>query len=138
MVTGWPNRRFHRPLFRHDGPAWQFHAPDAIHSIFDQSKTETHHRTFRSRARSKPLVRPQNDPVEVPLRATPQLPHRSVEPVLIETSEVARMLSMSTSWVYREASKLGLKGYKLGRGRNSKVLYKKHEVLKWLEQQEIL
>ncbi|QFR01739.1 helix-turn-helix domain-containing protein [Streptomyces phaeolivaceus] len=48
------------------------------------------------------------------------------------------MLSMSTSWVYREASKLGLKGYKLGRGRNSKVLYKKHEVLKWLEQQEIL
>lgn len=83
-------------------------------------------------------MRPQNDPVEVPLRATPQLPHRSVEPVLIETSEVARMLSMSTSWVYREASKLGLKGYKLGRGRNSKVLYKKHEVLKWLEQQEIL
>lgn len=62
--------------------------------------------------------------------------HHSTEPVRMETSEVASMLSMSTSWVYREASKLGLKGYKLGRGRNSKVLYKKAEVLKWLEQQK--
>lgn len=35
----------------------------------------------------------------------------------MDTSEVAAMLNMSTSWVYREASKLGLKGYKLGRGR---------------------
>lgn len=38
----------------------------------------------------------------------------------METSEVAAMLSMSTSWVYREASKPGLKGYKLGRGKNAK------------------
>ncbi|CAM5265074.1 hypothetical protein GCM10010230_54800 [Streptomyces narbonensis] len=60
-----------------------------------------------------------------------------VEPVLMETSEVAAMLSMSTSWVYREASKLGLKGYKLGRGRNAKVLYKRAEVCRWLEQQKI-
>ncbi|MFE3860302.1 helix-turn-helix domain-containing protein [Streptomyces goshikiensis] len=60
-----------------------------------------------------------------------------VEPVLMETSEVAAMLSMSTSWVYREASKLGLKGYKLGRGKNAKVLYKRAEVFKWLEQQKI-
>jgi predicted DNA-binding transcriptional regulator AlpA len=60
-----------------------------------------------------------------------------VDPELIETSEVARMLSMSTSWVYREASRLGLEGYKLGRGRNAKVLYKKKDVLKWLEQQKI-
>ncbi|GGS40923.1 hypothetical protein IX27_20205 [Streptomyces sp. JS01] len=63
--------------------------------------------------------------------------HQSVEPVLVDTAEVATMLSMSTSWVYREASKLGLKGYKLGRGRNAKVLYKKAEVFKWLEQQKI-
>ncbi|WP_299531985.1 helix-turn-helix domain-containing protein [uncultured Streptomyces sp.] len=55
----------------------------------------------------------------------------------MDTSEVAAMLSMSTSWVYREASKLGLKGYKLGRGRNAKVLYKRAEVFKWLEQQKI-
>lgn len=38
------------------------------------------------------------------------------------------LLNMSTSWVYREASKLGLNGYKLGRGRNSKILYKRAEV----------
>ncbi|MFB6838916.1 helix-turn-helix domain-containing protein [Streptomyces sp. NPDC056361] len=55
----------------------------------------------------------------------------------METSEVAVMLSMSTSWVYREASKLGLKGYKLGRGKNAKVLYKRADVFKWLEQQKI-
>ncbi|MFD8012264.1 helix-turn-helix domain-containing protein [Streptomyces sp. NPDC059762] len=60
-----------------------------------------------------------------------------VEPVLMDTSEVAAMLSMSTSWVYREASKLGLKGYKLGRGKNAKVLYKRTEVFKWLENQKI-
>ncbi|MGW1928535.1 helix-turn-helix domain-containing protein [Streptomyces sp. NPDC001919] len=60
-----------------------------------------------------------------------------VEPVLMDTSEVAAMLTMSTSWVYREASKLGLKGYKLGRGKNAKVLYKRAEVFRWLEQQKI-
>ncbi|MFH8435464.1 helix-turn-helix domain-containing protein [Streptomyces sp. NPDC018007] len=62
---------------------------------------------------------------------------RSVEPVLMDTAEVAAMLNMSTSWVYREASKLGLKGYKLGRGRNAKVLHKRSEIFKWLEQQKI-
>ncbi|MFB7025630.1 MULTISPECIES: helix-turn-helix domain-containing protein [unclassified Streptomyces] len=60
-----------------------------------------------------------------------------VELILIETSEVAVMLSMSTSWVHKEASKLGLKGYKLGRGKNAKVLYKRAEVFKWLEQQKV-
>ncbi|WP_369265902.1 helix-turn-helix domain-containing protein [Streptomyces harbinensis] len=55
----------------------------------------------------------------------------------MDTSEVATMLNMSTSWVYREASKLGLRGYKLGQGRNAKVLYKRTEVFKWLEQQKI-
>lgn len=62
---------------------------------------------------------------------------RTVEPVLMDTSEVATMLNMSTSWVYREASKLGLKGYKLGRGKSAKVLYKRSEIFKWLEQQRI-
>lgn len=47
----------------------------------------------------------------------------------MDTSEVAAMLNMSTSWVYKEASKLGLQRYKLGRGRNAKVLYKRVEVL---------
>ncbi|MET8177124.1 helix-turn-helix domain-containing protein [Streptomyces clavifer] len=61
----------------------------------------------------------------------------SVEPLLLNTSEVATMLNVSTSWVYREASKLGLNGYKLGRGRNAKVLYKKAEVIKRVEQQRM-
>lgn len=47
------------------------------------------------------------------------------------------MLNMSTSWVYKEASKLGLKGYKLGRGKNAKILCKRAEVFKWLEQQKV-
>ncbi|MFB4193396.1 helix-turn-helix domain-containing protein [Streptomyces carpaticus] len=64
-------------------------------------------------------------------------PRRSTEPVLMDTSEVAMMLNMSMSWVYREAPKLGLKGYKLGRGRNAKILYKRTDVFKWLEQQRI-
>ncbi|MFC8658711.1 helix-turn-helix domain-containing protein [Streptomyces parvus] len=72
-----------------------------------------------------------------PAATTSPRRRQPVEPVLMETSEVAAMLSMSTSWVYREASKLGLKGYKLGRGRNAKVLYKRAEVFTWLEQQKI-
>ncbi|AYN38197.1 DNA-binding protein [Streptomyces dangxiongensis] len=77
---------------------------------------------------------PQSHPDETRTDITS---HRSVEPVLMDTSEVAAMLNMSTSWVYREASKLGLKGYKPGRGRNAKVLYKRAEIFKWLEQQKI-
>lgn len=47
------------------------------------------------------------------------------------------MLNMSTSWAYREASKLGQRGRKLDQGRNAKVLYKRTEVFKWPEQQKI-
>jgi hypothetical protein len=73
------------------------------------------------------------------IQPVPNPPRRArrVEPVLIDTNELAAMLNMSASWVYREAAKLGLKGYKLGKGRNAKILYKKTEVLKWLEQQKI-
>ncbi len=56
---------------------------------------------------------------------------------MMDTSELAIMLNMSESWVYREVAKLGLKGYKLGRGRNAKVQYKRSDVFKWLEQQKI-
>lgn len=63
--------------------------------------------------------------------------HRPIEPVLMDTSEVATMLNMSTSWAYREASKLGQRGRKLDQGRNAKVLYKRTEVFKWPEQQKI-
>lgn len=82
-------------------------------------------------------VEPQSHPDQIRTDIDSSRRRRSVEPVLMDTSEVAAMLNMSTSWVYREASKLGLKGYKLGRGRNAKVLYKRAEVFKWLEQQKI-
>ena len=82
-------------------------------------------------------MKPPKTADEVSLRSIPPADRRRVESVLIDTSDVARLLSMSTSWVYREASKLGLKGYKLGRGRNAKILYKKNDVLRWLEQQRI-
>lgn len=61
----------------------------------------------------------------------------TVEPILMDTSELAAMINMSESWVYREARKLGLKGYKLGRGRNAKVQYKRSDVFRWLEQQKL-
>ncbi|MFJ3931641.1 helix-turn-helix domain-containing protein [Streptomyces sp. NPDC090029] len=80
---------------------------------------------------------PQSHPDETRTDIDSSRRRRSVEPVLMDTSEVAAMLNMSTSWVYKEASKLGLRGYKLGRGRNAKVLYKRAEVFKWLEQQKI-
>ncbi|MET9682799.1 helix-turn-helix domain-containing protein [Streptomyces coeruleorubidus] len=82
-------------------------------------------------------MEPQSHPDQTRTDIDSSRRRRSVEPVLMDTSEVAAMLNMSTSWVYREASKLGLKGYKLGRGRNAKVLYKRAEIFKWLEQQRI-
>lgn len=82
-------------------------------------------------------MEPQSHPDQTRTDIDSSRRRRSVEPVLMDTSEVAAMLNMSTSWVYREASKLGLKGYKLGRGRNAKVLYKRAEIFKWLEQQKI-
>ncbi len=74
---------------------------------------------------------------ETDLARIPQSSRRSAESVLMDTSEVAAMLNMSTSWMYKEAAKLGLRGYKLGRGRNAKVLYKRSEIFRWLEQQRI-
>ncbi|MGP3756997.1 helix-turn-helix domain-containing protein [Streptomyces sp. IBSNAI001] len=82
-------------------------------------------------------MEPQSHPDETRTNIDSSGRHRSAEPLLMDTSEVAAMLNMSTSWVYREASKLGLKGYKLGRGRNAKVLYKRAEIFKWLEQQKV-
>ncbi|WP_338784667.1 DNA-binding protein [Streptomyces sp. DG1A-41] len=75
-------------------------------------------------------MEPQSHPDQTRTDIDSSRRRRSVEPVLMDTSEVAAMLDMSTSWVYREASKLGLKGYKLGRGRNAKVLYKRAEIFK--------
>ncbi|MGW2404122.1 helix-turn-helix domain-containing protein [Streptomyces sp. NPDC001739] len=55
----------------------------------------------------------------------------------MDARETAAFLNMSLTWVYREAPRVGLKGYKFGRGRNAKVQFKKADVLRWLEQQKI-
>lgn len=74
-------------------------------------------------------VGPQSRPDETPTNIDLTRRRRSVEPVLLDTSEVAAMLNMSTSWIYREASRLD-------RGRNAKILYKRADIFKWLEQQK--
>lgn len=61
-----------------------------------------------------------------------------MEPILMSARETAEMLNMSLTWVYRDAPKMGLKGYKLGRGRNAKIQFDKTDVLKWLDQQKLL
>ncbi|RST20456.1 DNA-binding protein [Streptomyces sp. WAC04770] len=78
---------------------------------------------------------PQQYPNQPP---EPRRKTQQVEPILLDTAELATLLNMSTTWVYREAGKLGLRGYKLGRGRNAKVHYRKSEVLAWLEQQRLV
>jgi hypothetical protein len=83
------------------------------------------------------LDAPNTPPDGIMRSPNPPRRTRRVEPVLMDTNELAVMLNMSASWVYREAAKQGLKGYKLGKGRNAKVLYKKAEAHKWLEQQRI-
>lgn len=90
-----------------------------------------------TRLKDSDARRREQPPDDIQPAPNPSRRARRVEPVLMDTNELAGMLNMSASWVYREAAKLGLKGYKLGEGRNAKVLYKKTEVLRWLEQQKI-
>ncbi len=60
-----------------------------------------------------------------------------MESIMMDAKQTAAFLNMSLVWVYREAPKCGLRGYKFGAGKNSKIQYKKTDVLKWLEQQKI-
>ncbi len=53
-------------------------------------------------------VGPQSHPDETRTGIDSSRRRRSIEPVLMDTYEVAAMRNMSTSWVYREASRLGL------------------------------
>ncbi|MEV5506644.1 helix-turn-helix domain-containing protein [Streptomyces orinoci] len=59
------------------------------------------------------------------------------DPILLDARETALLLNVSLSWLYRDAPKQGLRGYKLGGGRNAKIKFKKTDVLKWLEQRRI-
>lgn len=56
---------------------------------------------------------------------------------LMDAQQTADFLNISLTWVYRDAPHCGLKGYKLGNGKNAKLQFKTTEVLKWLEQQRI-
>jgi hypothetical protein len=55
----------------------------------------------------------------------------------MDAQQTADFLNMSLTWVYRDAPRCGLKGYKFGNGRNAKLQFKTTEVLKWIEQQRI-
>ncbi|GAA2313461.1 hypothetical protein Scani_79520 [Streptomyces caniferus] len=56
---------------------------------------------------------------------------------MLTAKEAADFLNVSLTWIYRDAPKLGLTGYKFGRGKNAKLRFKYSEVMKWLEQQKI-
>ena len=58
-------------------------------------------------------------------------------PHLMDAQQTAQFLNMSLTWIYRDAPRCGLKGYKLGGGRNAKLQFKTAEVIKWLEQQRM-
>ncbi|MEU4796711.1 helix-turn-helix domain-containing protein [Streptomyces sp. NPDC023327] len=56
---------------------------------------------------------------------------------LMSAQQTAEMLNMSLTWIYRDARKCGLRGYKLGNGKNAKLQFKEDEVLRWLDQQRL-
>ncbi|SHM51611.1 hypothetical protein SAMN05216268_111270 [Streptomyces yunnanensis] len=60
-----------------------------------------------------------------------------METIMMDAKQTAAFLNMSLTWIYRDAPKFGLRGYKFGRGKNAKIQYKKVDVLKWLEQQKV-
>ncbi|MFI6948111.1 helix-turn-helix domain-containing protein [Streptomyces sp. NPDC050422] len=53
----------------------------------------------------------------------------------MDVRQVAEYLNVSVQWVYREASKVGLKPYKFGSGRNAKIQFKIADVQAWVRQQ---
>lgn len=55
----------------------------------------------------------------------------------MSAQQTAEMLNMSLTWIYRDARKCGLRGYKLGNGKNAKLQFKEDEVLRWLDQQRL-
>ena len=60
-----------------------------------------------------------------------------MQPHFMDAQQTARYLNMSLTWVYRDARRCGLKAYRFGSGRNSKIQFRTADVLKWLEQQQI-
>ncbi|MFE9803004.1 helix-turn-helix transcriptional regulator [Streptomyces goshikiensis] len=52
----------------------------------------------------------------------------------ISAQQLAAQLSMSVSWVYREAHRSGLASYRFGTGRSAKIRFKVSEVNSWIRQ----
>ncbi|MFF2821311.1 helix-turn-helix transcriptional regulator [Kitasatospora cineracea] len=55
----------------------------------------------------------------------------------MDAKQTAEYLNVSLSWLYREATGVGLVPYKFGRGRNAKIQFKVSEVNAWIKQQRL-
>ncbi|MET9431696.1 hypothetical protein [Streptomyces sp. NPDC003036] len=55
----------------------------------------------------------------------------------MDARETAEFLNMSVAWVYRDAAKCGLRGYKFGGGRNAKLQFDVDEVKRWAKQRRL-
>ncbi|WP_033223176.1 helix-turn-helix domain-containing protein, partial [Kitasatospora phosalacinea] len=60
----------------------------------------------------------------------------------MDAKQTAEYLNVSLSWLYREATDVGLVPYKFGRGRNAKSQFNKvsdkvSEVNAWIKQQRL-
>ncbi|MFJ6701247.1 MULTISPECIES: helix-turn-helix domain-containing protein [unclassified Streptomyces] len=49
--------------------------------------------------------------------------------------ETAKYLNVSISWIYKNATQVGLNPYRFGAGRNAKIRFKLPEVEAWTKQQ---
>ncbi|QPP05122.1 helix-turn-helix domain-containing protein [Streptomyces bathyalis] len=66
-----------------------------------------------------------------------QYPSAVMSQEMLTARQTAEMLNVSLTWIYRDAPKLGLIGYKFGRGKSAKLRFRCADVLKWLEQQKM-
>ncbi|MBC3989713.1 helix-turn-helix domain-containing protein [Streptomyces sp. AC563] len=55
----------------------------------------------------------------------------------MSVKQVAELLNVSTSWIYKNAVHCGLPLYKFGSGRNAKIQINVSEIQAWIEQQKI-
>ena len=51
--------------------------------------------------------------------------------------ETAEYLSVSVSWLYGNAARLGLASYRFGGGANAKMRFRVSEVESWVKQQRV-
>ncbi|MEV8554739.1 helix-turn-helix domain-containing protein [Streptomyces glaucescens] len=56
----------------------------------------------------------------------------------MDARETAEYLNVSTSWLYKNASRCGLVSYRFGSGSNAKLRFKVSEVDAWVRQQRVM